>query len=155
MSEIENLAEGEAFMDAVDTILGLNHPLRDTEIARLRAAWIAGRDYQRSQASQPDPDLRVAAERLLERAASATDDQDDDEDAILVARAALAGQGGVGEVERLREAAETARSRALLLNTGCDDFALQDEILEYLGQILGPLPGAAPATSPRDDEGEG
>lgn len=45
MEGIENLAEGEAFMNAADDILGLNHPLRDVEIARLRQAWIAGRRY--------------------------------------------------------------------------------------------------------------
>lgn len=49
---IETLAEGEAFMDAVDDILGLNHPLRDAEIARLRQAWIASRDYHRAVAER-------------------------------------------------------------------------------------------------------
>jgi hypothetical protein len=47
------------------------------------------------------------------------------------------------EVEAFTRLAEFARSRALLLNRGCDDHALADEILDYLGQILGPLPGDA------------
>lgn len=42
---------------------------------------------------------------------------------------------------RLKEIAEIVRSRAVLLNCGCDDHALQDEILEHLERILGPFPG--------------
>ena len=54
-----------------------------------------------------------------------------------------------------RELAELARSRALLLNRGCDDQALADEILGFLGQILGPLPGdAARAEADRGLAGE-
>ena len=61
----------------------------------------------------------------------------------------------IEENERLRELAELARSRALLLNRGCDDQALADEILGFLGQILGPLPGdAARAEADRGLAGE-
>jgi hypothetical protein len=62
--------------------------------------------------------------------------------------------GDAGEVARLKELAEYARSQALLLNHGCDDYALQDAILEALSQILGPLPGDA-ALAPTGGDGSG
>jgi hypothetical protein len=53
------------------------------------------------------------------------------------------------------QVAEHARASALLLNSGHDDHALQDRILDYLGDILGPLPGdaaATPAAQATDDD---
>lgn len=67
MAEIESLEEGGAFMDAADGILGLNHPMRDAEIARLRQAWIAGRDWQAQQPRSEGGDaeaLRAALEEI-------------------------------------------------------------------------------------------
>lgn len=60
-------------------------------------------------------------------------------------------QAGSGEVERLRELAESARARMLLLNSGCDDYALQDEIMDILTSILGPLPGDRDPLPPPDE----
>ncbi len=54
----------------------------------------------------------------------------------------------------IRELAELARSRALLLGHGCDDPALRDEILDFLGRILGPLPGDAALAAATDARGE-
>ena len=81
-----------------------------------------------------DQDVLATARRLIQDHEFYFTNRTDDQrilDTILVARA----------YERAVEYAEIARSRTMLLNHGCDDYALQDEIMESLERILGPLPG--------------
>lgn len=64
MSEISDLAEGSAFMDAVDDILGRNMALRDIGIGHLRRVWIAGRDYAARHQDEERRRLEAENERL-------------------------------------------------------------------------------------------
>ena len=55
----------------------------------------------------------------------------------------LRASAAAARISELEASAEHARASALLLNSGHDDHALQDRILDLLGDILGPLPGDA------------
>jgi hypothetical protein len=93
------------------------------------AGWQAGRDYAAS----------AAAAQLEAAKAGALEDNSRIRDLVEAASAAAARE------KALMEHAELARSRALLLDGWSDIPALQDDILYFLGLILGPLPGDAAA----------
>jgi hypothetical protein len=62
--------------------------------------------------------------------------------------------GAAAELARVKECAELARSRALLILESSDDQALRDEILGFLGEILGPLPGDDTPAEPTPEGAE-